>query len=190
MSQNLEEQKKQTPLSNFLKGVSSKKAICSIKGISFVERFDANSYLYLTRCMDRFDLSEKHKGHLNRAFENNFSRWLLISFTSDWLFPASESKIIVNALMANSCDVSFVEIDTNRGHDSFFSKCSRFYKILKLSFRSKNLMYSDRQDHLIITSIVKENTRVLDVGCADGTLLKMSSKSKKKHFWSRYRNRS
>ena len=84
------------------------------QGISFVERFDANSYLYPTRCMDRFDLSEKYKEHLNKAFENNFSRWLLISFKSDWLFPTSESKIIVNALMANSCDVSFVEIDTNR----------------------------------------------------------------------------
>ena len=53
---------------------------------------------------------------------NNNSRWLIISFTSDWLFPTSESRLIVNALMANACDVSFVEINTNRGHDSFFNK--------------------------------------------------------------------
>ena len=123
--------KKSKPLSQIFEGSFQVESYLQYQGISFVERFDANSYLYLTRCMDRFDLSEKYKGHPKRAFENNFSRWLLISFTSDWLFPASESKIIVNALMANSCDVSFVEIDTNRGHDSFLVKVPRFYKILK-----------------------------------------------------------
>ena len=57
--------------------------------------------------------------------------WLLISFTSDWLFPTSESRLIVNALMSNACDVSFVEIETNRGHDSFLIKVPRFYNILR-----------------------------------------------------------
>jgi homoserine O-acetyltransferase len=81
--------------------------------------------------MDRFDLSEYFQGKLENSFVNNTSRWLIISFTSDWLFPTSESRLIVNALMANACDVSFVEINTNRGHDSFLIKIPRFYNILK-----------------------------------------------------------
>ena len=123
--------KKAKPLSQIFEGSFEVESYLQYQGISFVERFDANSYLYLTRSMDRFDLSEEFKGNLDKAFENNISRWLLISFTSDWLFPTSESKIIVNALMSNACDVSFVEIDTNRGHDSFLIKVPRFYNILR-----------------------------------------------------------
>ncbi len=123
--------KKNKPLSQIFEGSFEVESYLQYQGISFVERFDANSYLYLTRCMDRFDLSEQFNGKLSEAFVNNISRWLIISFNSDWLFPTSESKLVVNALMANSCDVSFVEIDTNRGHDSFLVKVPRFYKILK-----------------------------------------------------------
>ena len=81
--------------------------------------------------MDRFDLIRIFSRKARKIFVNNASRWLLISFTSDWLFPTSESRLIVNALMANACDVSFVEIDTNRGHDSFLIKIPRLYNILK-----------------------------------------------------------
>ena len=123
--------KKVKPLSQIFEGTFEVESYLQYQGISFVERFDANSYLYLTRSMDRFDLSEEFKGSLKNAFINNVSRWLLISFTSDWLFPTSESKIIVNALMSNACDVSFVEIDTNRGHDSFLVKVPRLHNILR-----------------------------------------------------------
>ena len=123
--------KKSKPLSQIFEGSFEVESYLQYQGISFVERFDANSYLYLTRSMDRFDLSEEFKGVLQKAFINNMSRWLLISFTSDWLFPTSESKVIVNALMANACDVSFVEINSNRGHDSFLVKVPRFYDILR-----------------------------------------------------------
>ena len=81
--------------------------------------------------MDRFDLSEKFSGKLEYAFKKNISKWLLISFSSDWLFPTSESKLLVNALASNACNVSFVEIDSDRGHDSFLLKIPRLYNILK-----------------------------------------------------------
>ena len=81
--------------------------------------------------MDRFDLSEKYNGKLESVFKNNTCKWLIISFTSDWLFPTSESRHIVSALNANACKVSFVEIESDRGHDSFLLKVPRLYKILR-----------------------------------------------------------
>ncbi len=89
------------------------------QGISFVERFDANSYLYLTRAMDYFDLAAEHGGILANAFQNTPVRFAVISFTSDWLFPTSEVREVVHGLNAVAADVSFVEIDTDKGHDAF-----------------------------------------------------------------------
>jgi homoserine O-acetyltransferase len=89
------------------------------QGSTFVERFDANTYLYLTRAMDYFDLAEDYEGSLARAFKDTKTRFCIVSFTSDWLFPTSASRAIVHALNANSASVSFVEIDTDKGHDAF-----------------------------------------------------------------------
>jgi len=89
------------------------------QGITFVDRFDANSYLYLTRAMDYFDLAADHDGNLAKAFSNTNTRLCAISFTSDWLFPTSESKELVRSLNAVAANVSFVEIDTDKGHDAF-----------------------------------------------------------------------
>jgi homoserine O-acetyltransferase len=89
------------------------------QGISFVERFDANAYLYLTRAMDYFDLTADHNGVLANAFKGTPTRFCVISFTSDWLFPTSESRAIVHALNASSARVSFAEIVTDKGHDAF-----------------------------------------------------------------------
>jgi homoserine O-acetyltransferase len=89
------------------------------QGFTFVERFDANSYLYITRAMDYFDLAAPHGGVLARAFADTPARFLVVSFTSDWLFPTSESRKIVQALNAAAARVSFVEIDTDGGHDAF-----------------------------------------------------------------------
>ena len=89
------------------------------QGISFVERFDANSYLYMTRSMDYFDLAADHGGRLAEAFTKTRTRFCVVSFTSDWLFPTAESRSIVHALNAAGASVSFVEIDTDRGHDAF-----------------------------------------------------------------------
>jgi len=89
------------------------------QGMTFVDRFDANSYLYLTRAMDYFDLAADHGGQLARAFTGTRTRFCLVSFTSDWLFPTEESRSVVHALNAAGASVSFVEIETDRGHDAF-----------------------------------------------------------------------
>jgi len=89
------------------------------QGISFVERFDANCYLYLTRTMDYFDIAADYDGVLARAFKNTPTRFCVISFTSDWLFPTPESRAIVHALNASGARVSFAEITTDKGHDAF-----------------------------------------------------------------------
>ena len=90
------------------------------QGRSFVERFDANSYLYLTRAMDYFDHSETYRKTLEFINnENNHIKYLVISFTSDWLFPTRENKEIVKILNNLSKNVSFLEIKTDKGHDSF-----------------------------------------------------------------------
>ena len=89
------------------------------QGRAFVERFDANSYLYMTRAMDYFDLAADYGGQLARAFRGTKARFCVVSFTSDWLFPTSESRAIVHALNAGGASVSFVEIETDKGHDAF-----------------------------------------------------------------------
>jgi homoserine O-acetyltransferase len=89
------------------------------QGSSFVERFDANSYLYLTRAMDYFDIAADHNGVLAEAWRGTRTRFCVVSFTSDWLFPTSESRTVAHALNAAGASVSFVEIETDRGHDAF-----------------------------------------------------------------------
>jgi homoserine O-acetyltransferase/O-succinyltransferase len=89
------------------------------QGSTFVERFDANSYLYLTRAMDYFDLAADYDGVAANAFRGTKTRFCVISFTSDWLFPTPDSRAIVHALNAAGARVSFAEVVTDRGHDAF-----------------------------------------------------------------------
>ena len=89
------------------------------QGSTFVDRFDANSYLYITRAMDYFDMAAEHGEVLANAFLETRTRFCVVSFTSDWLYPTRESRAIVRALNAVAANVSFVEIDSNRGHDAF-----------------------------------------------------------------------
>ena len=89
------------------------------QGASFVDRFDANSYLYITRAMDYFDLAEEHGGQLSDVFRLNSPRFCIVSFSSDWLFPPVENKRIAHALNAVAAQVSFVEISSDKGHDAF-----------------------------------------------------------------------
>ena len=89
------------------------------QGLSFTDRFDANSYLYITRAMDYFDLAEEHGGKLAEAFAGSAARFCLISFDTDWLYPTAESRVIAHALNAAGAPVSFVELSAPFGHDSF-----------------------------------------------------------------------
>lgn len=105
------------------------------QGRTFVDRFDANSYLYITKAVDYFDLGKKH-GTLENAFQKTNSKFLVMSFTSDWLFPTAQSKEIVKALIKAGKDVSFCEIESPCGHDAFLLEFETQTKIVK-SFLSK-----------------------------------------------------
>jgi homoserine O-acetyltransferase len=88
------------------------------RGSQFVNRFDANSYLYITKAMDYFDLTNGQRT-LAAALEAARARFLVISFSSDWLYPSYQSQEIVRALRSRNCDVAYVELQSNYGHDSF-----------------------------------------------------------------------
>ncbi len=101
------------------------------QGSIFVDRFDANSYLYITRAMDYFDLIKQYKGNLSKAFEKSKTKFFIISFTSDWLYPTAENKEIVIALNASGAEVGFIEIVSDKGHDSFLLDVPEFLKVIK-----------------------------------------------------------
>ena len=101
------------------------------QGSVFVDRFDANSYLYITRAMDYFDLLKQFNGNLSKAFEKSKTKFFVISFTSDWLYPTSENREIVIALNAIGKDVGFAEITSDKGHDSFLLDIPDFLNAVK-----------------------------------------------------------
>lgn len=163
------------------------------QGISFVDRFDANSYLYVTRALDYFDLAASYGGNLAKAFDKSPVRFCIISFNSDWLYPTSESRNIVHALNAAGADVSFAEIDSDKGHDAFLLKEPEFFRVLQgfvdgcaeragLEHVDHEEMTEDdsaaclspsniRLDHKLISDFIAPDSRVLDIGCGDGELL-------------------
>ena len=101
------------------------------QGSSFVERFDANSYLYLTRAMDYFDIAADYADSVANAFKGSQTRFCVVSFTSDWLFPTSDSRAIVHALNAAAARVSFAEIVTDKGHDAFLLEEPELFAIVR-----------------------------------------------------------
>jgi len=100
------------------------------QGISFVDRFDANSYLYITRALDYFDLAEEHGGLLANAFRGTKSRFCLVSFDTDWLYPTAESRTIVHALNAAGAAASFVELSSPFGHDAFLLDVPELFAVI------------------------------------------------------------
>ena len=101
------------------------------QGSTFVDRFDANSYLYITRAMDYFDLREGNGNVLANAFRGTRTRFCVVSFTSDWLYPTRGSRLIVQALNAVAANVSFVEIETDKGHDAFLLEEPTFFATIR-----------------------------------------------------------
>ncbi|MBI1868980.1 MAG: homoserine O-acetyltransferase, partial [Methylocystis sp.] len=97
------------------------------QGMAFVDRFDANSYLFVTRACDYFDLAGDYGGSLAKAFKDTKTRFCVVAFDSDWLYPTSDSRAIVHALNAGGASVSFVEIETDKGHDAFLVHEPRFF---------------------------------------------------------------
>jgi len=163
------------------------------QGQRFVERFDANSYLYITKAADYFDPARKY-GSLKQAFEKIKSRFLVVSFSSDWLFTPAQSKDIVQALTENGKDVSHCDIASPYGHDAFllepeilggFLSCflhasgNLDQSLKKLPCCRQNTPQTDisvqtaraRVDYELIESLIEPNSTVLDVGCGSGQLL-------------------
>lgn len=107
------------------------------QGSRFVERFDANSYLYLTRAMDYFDLAERY-GSLEQALCRTDARFLITSYTTDWLFPTAQSHELISALVATRRHVSYVELTSPYGHDSFLLEVEPLEQLLE-PFLSQSL---------------------------------------------------
>jgi homoserine O-acetyltransferase len=102
------------------------------QGAKFVERFDANSFLYITKAADYFDLGRQHgEGSTVRAFSKTKARFLVVSYTSDWLYPTYQSREIVRALKKNGRDVSFCEIEAEWGHDAFLLPNERLAELIR-----------------------------------------------------------
>jgi homoserine O-acetyltransferase len=102
------------------------------QGTKFVERFDANSFLYITKASDYFDLENQHdSGSAVKAFSKAKAKFLVVSFTSDWLYPTYQSKAMVQAMKKNGFDVSFCEIEAEWGHDAFLMPNERLSALVK-----------------------------------------------------------
>jgi len=102
------------------------------QGKKFVKRFDANSFLYITKATDYFDLAQQHgNGSLAGAFAKTRARFLLVSFSSDWLYPTSQSRELVQAMKKNGLDVSFCEINARCGHDAFLLRNERLFELVE-----------------------------------------------------------
>ena len=118
------------PALTFLEDVFEVESYLRHQGSTFVRRFDANSYLTITRAMDYFDLAAEFGGDVSAAFRGTATRFLVCSFSSDWLFPTSESRSLVRALNGAGANVSFVEIASDKGHDAFLLEEPEFHAAL------------------------------------------------------------
>ena len=166
------------------------------QGHKFVERFDANSYVTLSMAMDLFDLGATAEELLS-VLAHSRCRWLVISFASDWLFPPSQSRQIVNALIGANHPVTYCNVDASGGHDAFLleEKLS-IYGGLIAAFtanvddagaarapdraatraqpgRATNIFDSHRLDHDVMLQLIPAGASVLDLGCGDGVLLSL-----------------
>ncbi len=157
------------------------------QGQRFVERFDANSYLYITKAIDYYDPGTAF-GSLEKAFSNVRCRFLITSFSSDWLFPPSQSRQILQALLANNIDVSYCNIESPYGHDAFLLEPETLGALLR-GFLDGTYRYIHRgmaisatseipieqmgHEYPIIQDHIRPSSRVLDLGCGSGELLQL-----------------
>ncbi len=160
------------------------------QGDKFVERFDANSYITISTAMDRFELG-RSPGSLARALGASNCRWLVLSFTSDWLFPAFQSRQIVDALIATRQYVSYCNVQSDAGHDAFLlpNDLDAYGQMLKAFLESTTpdatfsplspedddpscaVLHHDRIDYDRMLPLIEPGSSVLDLGCGRGGLL-------------------
>ncbi|MGH9655907.1 MAG: homoserine O-acetyltransferase MetX [Bryobacteraceae bacterium] len=157
------------------------------RGNQFVGRFDANSYLYITKAMDYFDLANG-SASLAAAFERTSARFLVISFTSDWLYPTYQSREIVSALRSRNLDLAFCELHSSYGHDAFLLEAQDQSEMIAGFLASvyqgsssppRRTAAAEREakailsrlDYAMIAELIEPGSRVLDLGCGEGELL-------------------
>jgi homoserine O-acetyltransferase len=160
------------------------------KGLKFTERFDANSYLTISMAMDQFDFGGNIET-LTQTFADSKSRWLAVSYTSDWLFPPEQSTQIVTGLLRSDKPVSYCNVKSNCGHDAFLlaDDIGSYGELMRGFF--SNLLgdevlvesaptehsptsifhHSRRMDYELITELIPTSASVLDLGCGGGGLL-------------------
>ena len=159
------------------------------QGERFVERFDANSYVTLSTSLDLFDFGND-KENLIKSLSNSTCDWMIISFSSDWLYPPYQSLDIVEALISSSKNVSYCNVKSNVGHDAFLLKediksygeitksffnniFTRKDKTRKINPESKvKIGLTNRIDFQYISDLIPENSKILDLGCETGDLIK------------------
>ncbi len=156
------------------------------RGSQFVSRFDANSYLYITKAMDYFDVAAKHHS-LAEALDHSRVRFLVLSFTSDWLYPTYQSLELVGALRSGNADVAFCELPSTYGHDAFLLETKQQSEMVsgflqkvvqdlstvqvRRTSRPVSEQLQSRQDYAMIGEMIEAGSTVLDLGCGDGELL-------------------
>ena len=163
------------------------------QGKTFVTRFDANTYLNLTKALDRFDLHDE-EGRLDSNLSCINARTLVVGFTSDWLYTPKQNREIVESLQRLGKDASYAEIDHDYGHDSFLLESEKFHRLIKVFLegaddaelvrqrsRAKTITRTEAKkeaDFRVIDEWVNEGESVLDLGCGRGILLEHLAKTK------------
>lgn len=161
------------------------------QGDKFVERFDANSYIAISMAMDLFDLGES-PAQLSASLSAAACRWLVLSFSSDWLFPPKQSRQIVNALIANRASVSYCNVHSSCGHDAFLlpDDFATYGEMIRAFLNNlllpagaapapesagesdpTNIFHQNRLDYDRLLELIPTGASVLDLGCGSGSLL-------------------
>ncbi len=161
------------------------------RGETFTRRFDANSLLYVTKAIDYFDIGDGYSS-LDEALKRIKARVLIASYSSDWLFPPVQSVSLASAMLRNGIDTTYVEIESNYGHDSFLLEVEKLSELTRDFLESvthpesvaamtrPDLQHPEkRQDHDLILDIIPSGCRVLDLGCGTGELIERLSHEKK-----------
>lgn len=152
----------------------------------FVQRFDANSYLHITRAMDEFDLAERH-GSLHNAFAKIKCNLLLASLSGDWLFTPEQSELMARTMLELGKPVSYFNLEAPAGHDAFLTHIDQLWPVVRTFLANGKprdippdiLEPAKEKAYAAIVNMVSEGERILDIGCARGRLMRILRERRK-----------